>query len=92
MTRPPMPAALAREPITYRQLQFWISRFPELFSDNANPGTGYTRSLTRTDVERLRLMAQLVEVGFTPAAAAKVAALGPGRQQLSRHIVLELAS
>lgn len=91
MTISPIPWPLQREPMTYRQMQFWISRFPELFSDKANPGTGYARELTWTDIERLRRMARLVDAGLRPAAAAR-AAVGDGYHRLSAHVVLRVSA
>lgn len=69
----PMPAVLCGEPISYRQMDYWISRFPERFSGGANPGrSGVRRELDVHDVLVLRRMARLVEAGFRPGAAARL--------------------
>lgn len=91
MTRYPMPRTLDAEPISYRQMQHWIARFPERFSPSANPGrSGIARELTLHDAEVLRRMARLVAAGFRPDAAARIADSDSGYQRLTPHVVVRV--
>ena len=60
--------------ITYRQFDHWC-RTGYVFDDleSAMPGYGYSRSLTQSEAERLRLMAGLVTLGLRPKPAAALA-------------------
>lgn len=83
----PMPAVLRREPITYRQMDYWITRFPEQFSESAKPGrSGIDRALTLHDVVVLRRMARLVDAGFRVDAAARLPDSDGGGYQLTPHV------
>lgn len=60
--------------ISYRQFDYWICRglvpIPE---QERNPGQGFSRRLTATEVEHLRLMAELVQAGVKPDTASQLA-------------------
>lgn len=88
-----MPIPLRSEPITYRQLDYWIRRFPDLFSNDAQDvGTGVRRDLTHRDIDRLRTMARLTAVGIRLDVAAQLAADGGGYHRLSPHIVMRVSA
>jgi hypothetical protein len=85
----PMPAVLHGEPISYRQMQHWITRFPDRFSASAKPGrSGVRRELTVHDVAVLLRMARLVEAGFRPDAAARLTDNDGRYFRLTPHVVV----
>lgn len=88
-----MPAVLNTEPISYRQMQHWITRFPDRFSETANPGrSGVRRELTVHDVTVLRRMARLVDAGFRPDAAARLPDdSDSGYYRLTPHVVVRVS-
>lgn len=86
-------ALFTDERITYRQADYWLHRFPHLFSALATgSGTGRARHFQATDVVVLRGMARLVHAGLTPTAAARVIADGEGLHEvaLSEHVVVRV--
>lgn len=85
--------SLLDEPITYRQLDYWLRTYPHLFTaPAAGVGSGYHRKFTDTDLARLRRIARLVDAGLKPAAAASIAA-GEGQyQRLSAHVLVRVTA
>ncbi len=57
---------------TYRQADHWIHR-GYLPVRQASPGSGNHRSITDREAKLLRLMDQLVHIGFAPARAGELA-------------------
>lgn len=90
----PMPDVLTGEPISYRQMQHWITRFPDRFSASARPGrSGVRRALTVHDVTTLVRMARLVDAGFRPDAAARIPHdSDDGYIRLTPHVVVRVSA
>jgi hypothetical protein len=57
--------------LTPRQIDTWTSRGWIHANGDDNPGSGRTRTWPYHEVQIARLMLRLVNVGFTPAAAAE---------------------
>lgn len=55
--------------ITYRQFDHWWRM--GWIGDGSTPGSGHDRALTDRQVQRIRLMAELVNAGIRPDVAAK---------------------
>jgi DNA-binding transcriptional MerR regulator len=64
--------AIKRSGISYRQLDFWITKGYLKVSD-PNPGSGYQRQLSPAQFAILVRMAELVRMGVRPELAAKYA-------------------
>jgi DNA-binding transcriptional MerR regulator len=79
--------------ISYRQLDHWCRR--GYLKPEANPGSGYGREFSDSEVEVAKLMAQLVHAGFQAGKAAKVArrvkTSGVTRLRIADGVILVLA-
>ena len=62
---------LAQTDITYRQLDYWVRQ--GWLNPHHNGGSGTSRDFTGDEYTVAIRMARLVNRGFTPAAAARVA-------------------
>lgn len=68
--------------ITYRQLDHWCSKgYLKPLDYQGNPGSGVTREFTRKEGDKARLMACLIDRGFTVPAAEKIAQVNTYDQQ-----------
>lgn len=73
------PEVLAAVPgLTYRQLDHWLNR-GFIRARDPHPGSGVARSLTPGEVKVLQTMYLLVQAGFAPDRAARLA------RTLNRH-------
>jgi len=60
--------------LTRRQFDYWCRLGLVYDDDSTAPGTGFARRrLRKAEVERLQLMAELVQAGVAPAAASRLA-------------------
>jgi hypothetical protein len=75
--------------LTYRKLDFW-ARCGYIRPNETVLGSGYARTFAPEEVAVVWRMARLVDVGFTAAAAAVDARLGPGAHQLGEGLFLEV--
>jgi hypothetical protein len=55
--------------ITYRQLDYWIRCGWVETENERRTGSGYARTFTRAEAERVALMAELANAGIAPGAA-----------------------
>ncbi len=67
--------------VTYKRIDYWIRCGYIKPIAEARPGTGHVREFTYVQVQVCLWMARLVKVGFTPAAAAKLATSGEARNR-----------
>ena len=92
MTAFPWPAALYAEPMTYRQMDHWIHRFPDHFSDSAKPGRpGIVREFTVHDVQVLTRIARLVDAGLRLDVAGQLPDRDSGYYRLTPHVTMRVS-
>lgn len=77
-----VPASFRQAGMTYRQMDYWVRR-GYLHPAESRPGSGNARVWPPEELEVGRRMAVLVQGGYTPATAARLAREGaaPSAQQ-----------
>lgn len=75
--------------ITYRQLDYWV-RQGYIKPKPGATGTGHTRDFSDHEIAVAARMARLIDRGFTPKAAARIARVTPGYVHLGKGIHLHL--
>lgn len=87
-----LPTLMQAEQITYRQIDYWLRKHPELFTAAAvGGGTGRDRRYTDADLAVFVQLGRLTHAGMTLAAAARVAGHSEASEvvvRLSKHVVI----
>lgn len=76
--------------ITYRQLDYWVRRGYVHPRDRRKNSSGIPREFSDDELAVAARMGRLIDRGFTPKAAARIARVTPGYVHLGKGVHLHL--